>query len=405
MRVLIVNVFGSSNRGDAALVEQCIREISEAYPDAEISGLALNVNLERTHIPNVQWFWRIGSSGLKNNTTRQLFNLATNAIAVCSAYFGLDYLHKHAKLRFLESISAIRRADLVVSCPGGYFEDSNFSYLVNLTPILISAIMKKRVIMAPQSIGPVRSVLGKLAMAYVLSKTHAICVREDLSRNFVINELGIAREKVVRCGDMAFHLPIPDMLPLHTGPSALDLPTEYFAMTAVDWNFPGHRRVNDRREAYINAMAEAASTIYAKTGLSGILLNQVSSDLEIAREIAQRSRGALTVDDREISLAELLFALRKAKFLIGTRFHSCVFSIISSTPIIPISYLPKTNGILGDLRFEEPVHDIATVSADSLVSAAEKILTNIDLAKKKTRIAAEQYRRNRSSLKSVLLEA
>jgi colanic acid/amylovoran biosynthesis protein len=54
--------------------------------------------------------------------------------------------------------------------------------------------------------------------------------------------------------------------------------------------------------------------------------------------------------------------------LVGTRFHSVIFAMTSSVPVLAIEYEHKTSGIMHDLGLDEWVHDIATVDAATLIA-------------------------------------
>jgi colanic acid/amylovoran biosynthesis protein len=40
IKVVVANVFGAVNKGDAALIEVCVDEIYGAFPGASVSGIA-----------------------------------------------------------------------------------------------------------------------------------------------------------------------------------------------------------------------------------------------------------------------------------------------------------------------------------------------------------------------------
>jgi colanic acid/amylovoran biosynthesis protein len=59
--------------------------------------------------------------------------------------------------------------------------------------------------------------------------------------------------------------------------------------------------------------------------------------------------------------------------LVGTRFHSVIFAMTASVPVLAIEYEHKTSGIMKDLGLDEWVHDITTVDGDTLTAALRRL--------------------------------
>lgn len=53
-------------------------------------------------------------------------------------------------------------------------------------------------------------------------------------------------------------------------------------------------------------------------------------------------------------------------YFIGSRFHSCVFSLLAGIPTISIAYTYKSTGIMRDLDMGDLVFDISTFDACEL---------------------------------------
>ena len=64
-------------------------------------------------------------------------------------------------------------------------------------------------------------------------------------------------------------------------------------------------------------------------------------------------------------------------FIVGTRFHSVIFSLSQYIPAIAISYIGnKTMGIMKDIGLEEYVIDIEEVSCNRLLEMFDKMKNN-----------------------------
>ena len=59
--------------------------------------------------------------------------------------------------------------------------------------------------------------------------------------------------------------------------------------------------------------------------------------------------------------------------LVGTRFHSVIFAMTASVPVLAIEYEHKTSGIMHDLGLDEWVYDISTVDGAMLVAGLRRL--------------------------------
>ena len=132
-------------------------------------------------------------------------------------------------------------------------------------------------------------------------------------------------------------------------------------MTVRRWLDP------DGQDRYERAIAAVVDRIQARTGFRVILIPQVTSpyrdddDRTVGRRVAAHCRGEQPIlleqagDHRQIKAA-----YNQLDFLIGTRFHSVIFSLTSGVPCIAIEYEHKSRGIMRELGLEHWVRRSAT---------------------------------------------
>jgi colanic acid/amylovoran biosynthesis protein len=68
-------------------------------------------------------------------------------------------------------------------------------------------------------------------------------------------------------------------------------------------------------------------------------------------------------------------------FIVGTRFHSVIFSLTSYVPALAIEYEYKTGGIMKDLGLSKWVIPIEQVAADNLYEKFMQLLSERDIYK------------------------
>jgi colanic acid/amylovoran biosynthesis protein len=406
-KFVVLNFFGRSNRGDALLLEECIRDIR-----AVDSAAAITVSVfEKTDdlggaYPNITFVERVGNSSVKGLVGRLL---SIWYLVVSAAAAGLRW---RWLLRFLPdaqrtTMAEIENSDIVLSSPGGYIQDSNFGFVVALHGITIAHLLGKRIVLAPQSIGPVRSRIGRWLTRRVLMSVERICVREGYSYDFVCNDLGIAAESVVRTGDSAFwndDVAMPDegrrqLLDLGAPESAPVL-----GMTAVGWNFPHNDDPVGHQNAYVSALARISDHFSSNYGMQTVIFNQVSSDLTTGYAIKNSARHHIIIDETDRDARTLRAMISRSSVFVGSRFHSCIFAMISGVPTFAIAYLPKTAFILDDVGFPDRHTPIDAVDVDSVIATLEMDMSNLADSRQSVEKAVQAYRSKYRQLDGVLRE-
>jgi colanic acid/amylovoran biosynthesis protein len=123
-KIVIFNVFGHLNMGDAMLLEALVDLLRETFPEATIEGLAFDLKSQEQWMPDIRWHQRIatktGSSRLRGTIVQAISLPVALAIALSRHFAFLRFL---LPARQRQGLDALAEADLAISCPGGYLED------------------------------------------------------------------------------------------------------------------------------------------------------------------------------------------------------------------------------------------------------------------------------------------
>jgi colanic acid/amylovoran biosynthesis protein len=378
LRITISNVFGSSNRGDALLVEALYSAIRTAFgAEVHLSGIAHFPELERMHLPDVDWSPPPARSYAPNKLMRRVVNGVRMVGALSYSSAGAPdvwpLLSPPAAQR--ASIRALRDADLVISCAGGFLLDVNASILGNLMQMSLAHRFGRPLILAPQTIGPIRNRQLRAITARVLSKASLICAREQYTYNFLVGELGLSPEKVLRTTDIAFEHGHVDTDGGRRALAEVGIGADeaFIGATVVDWAFPGAPSPARSRREYLEKIVALLCRIHQKTGQRVVLFNQVSSDIHLGREVANRCGVAVVQDLDDRSTAVMRGMIERADVFLGSRFHSCVFALLGRVPTVSLAYTYKSNGIMEDLRLPDRVWDIGGFDVDEVASVVENL--------------------------------
>ena len=406
MKIMIVNAYGRSNRGDSVLLDECIADVMNAVPGAQI-GCAVFEELDKARAahPNVRFSERIGNTG-QRGAIAKLVTLGRMILASLALIPSLGWIVRSLPLSQQESWRMIRSADIVISAPGGYIHDTNFAYYVALFHIWRRGT---RVILAPQSIGPIDAAFARRIARAVLSWSDAVCARESYSWDFLRNTLNLPKQLLRRSGDSAFWNTdvSEDTAASQAAWSEIGVDPEVeqvLGLTVVDWTFPKSLNVLAAQDAYVQGLARVIQHMSLHHGLRSVIFNQVSDDLSMAERVAAACTVPVLIDrtSREPDLLRALIS--RSTLFLGTRFHSCIFAMMASRPTFAVAYLPKTSFILRDLRLDARQAPITEFDPDAVISALECDLADLPAARAEIETAVTHYRDTHTRLRDVLEE-
>lgn len=385
MRVVIVNAFERGNRGDAALLSAMIEQVRQAYPGAEIGicGFEAPARLpEFDGVPNLGSIRRYAGDESVGTLVRHSRKLvALLLIAVLSAGLGRVLLRGARTLLPAEvaaEFTALAQADVVVSLGGGYLRGgcdlpSDVSVGFLLLPLWIAGRFAVPVVSAPQSYGPFPTRFQRAAVRRVLSCNTVVSAREGISLQ-LLADMGIPERIVRRDVDSAFAFTCHSQREWRT---ELGIPADatVVLVTARQYLPPAEQA------SYEQAMAEAIGHALRDEDVHVVLAPQVTcayhedDDRIVQRRIARlvphpRLRS---IEDDTISHHDVMALYGAADFMLGTRFHSVIFSLLAHVPCIAISYERKGRGIMRDLGLERWVIDMAEVTGEGLVALYEQL--------------------------------
>nr|WP_322808417.1 polysaccharide pyruvyl transferase family protein [Carnobacterium maltaromaticum] len=228
----------------------------------------------------------------------------------------------------------VKQQDLIIAAPGGYI-NSYYGFENKLFVLsLYKRILKKNIMMAPQSIGPLSKRDEKVITDY-LPYFSDFLVRDECSYQR-IRKLSKSK-KIKKVYDAAF----------------LFKPVGYsekserkrVAISVREWSYD-----NRNQETYCELIRGFVNEL-VKQKIEVVFLSTCQGNPEylddsllakkIKASLPKDIREFVTVDNYYYSLEELRFELTQYDFVIGTRLHMCILSWLSGTPALNISYEEK----------------------------------------------------------------
>ena len=399
MKILISHVFGTWNKGDWVLFQEVVEVLKLSFTEiekVEFSAITRDPSAQKAIFRDIVWHQRIDSSFKKNKILR-----------IIEILFGLSRILLASQSKFLfkfmanyeSSFRAIDSSDLVVMCPGGYWDSSHPSFLSNLINLALLVASDKKIIWAPQSIEKISQPYLERWFAKLLNKAELVFTRERESYNYVIS-LGVKNTKVIEVPDLAFYHNVNNVSLLSKG--TLDiLEKPFITCTALKWHFPKSSDPLKQHEQYISSIAETAKFFARTRGLSTILVRQIGNskegqgDINVLKKIQDISDGSAFLMEEDLHPDALIELISKSVFLMGTRMHSNIFAFLSGTPVVAISYQKKTNGIMKMMSLEEHVIPIDNISPEILMKVCQKVISNREKLSSSIKDRTNEVRKNK----------
>ena len=228
----------------------------------------------------------------------------------------------------------------------------------------------------------------------------------DNQEALLAHDLRLPEKNVYRTGDSAFwnsHVEDnPELIDAVYESLGVAREAPVFGMTVVKWSFPKSKDPAAMLDRYTDAVARAADHMAETYGLTPVIFNQVSEDLPASLDVQRKARCRIIVDQTSREPDILRATIARSKVFLGTRFHSCIFSMMAGRPTFAIAYLPKTEYIMNDLKLSHRHTPIDAVDYDYLIKTISADYENLDQAEAEIRNAVKVYQRDFTRLQDVL---
>lgn len=406
-RFLIIPACTDLNRGDQALVWESAFLLKDAFDDDTEIHIVDYGNDEEDRFKQSRQTKAFGFSVVRNivenpkRKTKKTEVHSSKLNFLKAAFTALTDFIKHLLLlifpgktlfRFLfkgkdyeQSFDTLLKSDGVVIKGGGYLhtygkiEDLYYLWF-GLYYVLLAKRLHKKVIMLPNSIGPITGRLNRLFFKFVASKIDLLYVRENISLDYV-EKLGL---KTCKYGfDLGYYA---KAMPIPAGMKVVnETLSTAIGITLRPYRFPNSSNPQEKYLDYINSISGFCNKYYAGNKFYFIVQVQGPSahetDLIAIMDVIKKLDSVVDYEiiDDNYNYQELMSIYKNMDFVIGTRFHSVIFSQIVGTPALAIAYGGnKSRGIMRELGLEDYVIDIEEIDATRLKNVVSNLFENID---------------------------
>lgn len=292
------------------------------------------------------------------------------------------------------SIDTFKEADAIFIKGGGFVHYygglTSFYYAYfSLYHIFFAARHKKEIYFMPNSMGPYDGPFIKWIVKKALKKCNLVAVRETLSQKMAKEELGMTFPFYP---DLALYLPNSslkkeDILKKYNIPQGKKI----VAITMRPHRFPKSKTPKEDYLYFKQEIAKFIEWLYSQNYLPMLVdhtlaINTNENDAICIHEVTQmlNSNHFFYFSDKNLNCQELKSIYSICDYIVGTRFHSVIFSFSNLVPGLAITYTGnKAQGIMHDFGLDEYAINIETVTCNTLKQKFIKVTQEEDAIKNK----------------------
>ncbi len=271
-----------------------------------------------------------------------------------------------------------------------------YTMYYQLFHIRLALKMKKPVYIMPNSFGPFKSQKNVKILNKILDKCKFISARESISASKTSN--GLNRD-IPLFPDLGFFLQGEEKqnIEKYLEKYSINLHEEkYVAITARPYRFYNTENPEYRYEMYKQSFVQIIEYI-SSLGYVPLLVvhtraqNNHENDEICIQEIVKclsKNCKYIIIKDDDLTCRDLKTIYGICDAIIGTRFHSVIFSIDNGVPAIAVTYGGnKGQGIMKDMGLEEYAIKIEEMNYETLKAKFDKLL----LDKEEIKIKINNY--------------
>jgi len=357
------------NQGCCALAASFIKLVTDSKPNAKIYLLYAN----RTN--GVQ---RLEVSGKTVEVNIVNFRLSPRArisehlfwillLALIQRIIPISPV-RNVIIRSNRWLRTLANADFVGEIRGGdSFSDiyGLRKFLIGIVPCIIAILMRKDLILLPQTYGPFKSRITKLIARFILLRAHRIFARDTESIELVRKLLGRkGKDNVIEfCPDVAFVLESilpdkPDIQPeinqeSHAPLIGLNISSLLYIGGSTQKNTFG------LKVDYKECVGVLLKELMARTKAHVLLIpheyflfmidGQKCNEIQVCEKeresIDERYCDRIHLVRREYNQNEIKGIIGICDFFIGSRMHACIAALSQGIPAIGLAYSKKFQGV------------------------------------------------------------
>jgi polysaccharide pyruvyl transferase WcaK-like protein len=263
---------------------------------------------------------------------------------------------------------------------------------------LVARLRRCKVMFVSVGAGPIETFKGRLLVKLSLAFADYRSYRDRPSKE-VVESLGLHASGDRIYPDLVFALPSPE-----SGASTIarDVrPTVALGLMAYSEKYSEPDAIGGTYERYVRSLAAFADWLLDHDYDISLLVGDAAVDTMTIRDVkAALQRPAHDIDERVVdhsfaSTHEFLSHLCTTDFVVATRFHNVLMSLLSGRPVVAISFHHKCSSLMSEMGMSDYCLDINRITPDRMVEKFEALVQHSD---ELNRMIRQHVERSRSAL-------
>lgn len=333
MKIAVIGNYGATNSGDDAILNGILSEVRADNPSHQITVFSSDPAL-----------------------TAQLFEVLTAPL------FPLGF-RSFFKYGFRNSIKALKKADVVILGGGGLFQD-NYLYACFLWAwqVFWGRFFGKPLFIHSAGVGPLNTRMGSWLTKWAFEQAEVITVRDEFSAD-LLKKIGVKKE-IHPTADPVFLHPYKNISPENKRQKGL------FIISLRPWLH--------HTQEIIQTFLSFLKYLKGSRGAEFIFVSMQQireHDLQMVEPLVRELGGKVYSPPH---FSDLLSLMQTAECAIGMRYHFMIAALLTQTPLLPISYSPKTEALFQGSELKEYLSFAHSVSESRLKTDFEKFSNHYD---------------------------
>ena len=397
MNISITNIV-ALNGGDAAILLGTIKDIRDVFGEnTNIDVFCTYPEICRRLYPEIKWHETLGicADRTKYNHIRYIGKIA-RLLKRGKFYtlahllnIGIDLTGLFLKPEERYAIKIYQKSDIIISTGGTYLIEP-YGITTQYIDYKITFALNRKLVFYTQSMGPFNSkeVRRKIGEIFNNKYVRLMLFRDQQSMANAETLLIKNQPKMVVVPDAAFSLGNIEIL--NESRHCRIGKKKKVAFSVRKWDCFRGKDPHSVMNTYVNSMAVVAIELIKKgydlfffSTCQGIKEYDDDSTVvaEIIRNIPFEYRSSITNITNYLTIDEIRSLLGQMDFIIATRLHMSILSLISGTPVYPIAYEFKTVELFHGLGYDHVLF-MGEICPDSLVNSVNKFIERYDKEKR-----------------------
>lgn len=280
------------------------------------------------------------------------------------------YVDSVNRINIFKIIYNLRKSKLFINGGGNLIQDgtSTRSIIYYLSTIMLAKLMRSKVMVYANGIGPIYNSFNKKLAKLVLNRVDVITLREDSSIK-ELTKLQITKPKIILTADPALTVEAIKS-------SEID---EIFLKEGIELSgsFVGFSaRICENNLSYDETtIAQIADYMIDIYGIRPVFIPMQAKDLIVIDSIVSKMKGIGHVVRGNYDATAIIGIISRMEMLIGMRLHSLIYAASLGIPVIGLVYDSKIEAFL-EYFHQTSAGDIRHLNLDKFIPLIDDVWNN-----------------------------